>query len=64
MLGDLGRGVPSYGSVGPHGSIGSQSFASAVDTRMASIRAAAGMPVPMERLTEEELRALSSGRGL
>ena len=64
MLGDLGRGVPSYGAVGPHGSIGSQSFASAVDTRMASIRAAAGMPVPMERLTEEELRALSSGRGL
>jgi hypothetical protein len=59
MLGGLGRGVPAYGAVGARGS-----FASAVDTRMASIRAAAGMSVPMERLTEEELRALSSGRGL
>jgi hypothetical protein len=65
MLGGLGRGVPPYVGVGAPGSIGSQSFASAVDTRMASIRAAAaGMSVPMERLTEEELRALSGCRGL
>jgi len=62
MAGGLGRIVPPYGGIGASGSIGSQSLTSAADVRMASIRS--GMSVPLQRLTDEELRVLSSGRGL
>jgi len=62
MSGGLGRIVPPYGGIGAPGSIGSQSLTSAADVRMASIRS--GMSVPLQRLTDEELRVLSSGRRL
>jgi len=62
MSGGLGRIVPPYGGIGAPGSISSQSLTSAADVRMASIRS--GMSVPLQRLTDEELRVLSSGREL